>query len=120
MAAGRLVRSPFALTVDVWRALFLREALYRISQDRMAWAWLLLEPVAHVALLIWAFTGFRHVVIAGADTAVFVALGVLGFFVPRNILLRSMDAISQNAALYAYRQVKPVDTVLVRAALEVA
>jgi capsular polysaccharide transport system permease protein len=120
VAASRPVRSPFALTVDVWRALFLREALYRVSQDRMAWAWLLLEPIAHVALLIWAFTSFRHLVIAGADTAVFVTLGVLGFFVPRNILLRSVDAISQNAPLFAYRQVKPVDTVLVRAALEVA
>jgi capsular polysaccharide transport system permease protein len=118
VATSRLVRSPFAVTIDVWRALFLREALYRITQDRMAWAWLLLEPVAHVALLIWAFTGFRHLVIAGADTAVFVAVGVLGFFVPRNILLRSLDALSQNAALYSYRQVKPVDTVLVRAALE--
>jgi capsular polysaccharide transport system permease protein len=118
VATARSVRSPLALTLDVWKALFLREALYRITQDRMAWAWLLLEPIAHVALLIWMFTSFRHVVIAGADTALFVTLGVLGFFVPRNILMRSLDAISQNAALFSYRQVKPVDTVLVRAALE--
>jgi capsular polysaccharide transport system permease protein len=118
VAAARSVRSPLALTLDVWKALLLREALYRVSQDRMAWAWLLLEPIAQVALLVWVFTSLNHVVIAGADTAVFVAVGVLGFFVPRNILLRSLDAISQNATLFAYRQVKPVDTVLVRAALE--
>jgi capsular polysaccharide transport system permease protein len=118
VATARSVRSPLALTLDVWKALFLREALYRITQDRMAWAWLLLEPIAHVALLIWVFTSLNHVVIAGADTAVFVALGVAGFFVPRNVLMRSLDAISQNATLFAYRQVKPVDTVLVRAVLE--
>jgi len=47
-----------------------------------------------------------------------IVLGVLGFFLFRNVMTRSMDAIGQNETLFTYRQVKPVDTVLVRAAIE--
>ena len=112
------VRSPLAVTFGVWKALFLREAVYRIAQDRIAWLWLVIEPVSHVALMMWVFTGFNHVVIAGADTALFITLGVLGFFLPRNVLTSAMEAIPRNAMLFSYRQIKPVDTVLVRAALE--
>lgn len=106
------------MTFGVWKALFLREAVYRIAQDRIAWLWLVLEPVAHVALMMWVFTGFQRAVIAGADPAVFITLGVLAFFLPRNVMTSAMDAIPRNAMLFSYRQIKPVDTVLVRAALE--
>ncbi len=115
---GHSVRSSFAVTIDVWRALFLREAVFRLWQDRIAWLWLVLESIAHVALMVSVFSRFNHVVIPGADSAIFITLGVLGFFLPRNVFNRAMDAIGQNSALFAYRQVKPVDTVLVRAALE--
>jgi capsular polysaccharide transport system permease protein len=37
---------------------------------------------------------------------------------PRNILNRALDAIEPGEALYAFRQVLPVDTVLVRAVVE--
>jgi capsular polysaccharide transport system permease protein len=43
---------------------------------------------------------------------------VLGFLMMRNTFSRSSAAIKANSALFAYRQVKPVDTVIVRAALE--
>jgi len=118
LAPSTTHRSLFAVTFAVWKALFLREALYRILQDRIAWVWLILEPVSHVVLLMWVFTSFRHITIAGADSGVFVLVGVMGFFITRNVMTRGMDAITQNESLFAYRQVKPVDTVLVRAALE--
>lgn len=56
--------------------------------------------------------------VSGSDPAMFVMTGLIGFFMARNTALRSMEAINANSALFAYRQVKPVDTVLVRAALE--
>lgn len=59
-----------------------------------------------------------HRVTAGVDGAMFIATGLLAFFLFRNTALRSMDAVNANSALFAYRQVLPVDTVLVRAALE--
>lgn len=118
MAAFATPRSVYAVTFSVWKALFLREVLFRMLQDRISWVWLIVEPVSHVALMVWAFTSFRHLTVAGANTALFVVLGVVGFFLARNVLTRGMDAITQSESLFAYRQVKPVDTVLVRAVVE--
>jgi capsular polysaccharide transport system permease protein len=103
----------------VWKALFLREALSRLAQDRIAWVWLIAEPLAHIMLLVWVFSvGFRQRVVAGADVGVFIILGIMGFFLVRNIMTRASEAVGASEALYAFRQVKPVDTVIARAAVE--
>ncbi|OGA74842.1 MAG: hypothetical protein A3G81_16915 [Betaproteobacteria bacterium RIFCSPLOWO2_12_FULL_65_14] len=97
----------------------MREAVSRLAQDRIAWVWLIFEPIAHVAVFVaFIVIGLRQRSIAGADVSVFLMLGVLAFFMPRNILGRAMDAIEPGEALYAFRQVVPVDTVLVRAVVE--
>ena len=44
--------------------------------------------------------------------------GLLAFFMMRDMMMRPMGAISANKALFAYRQVKPVDPVIVRAMVE--
>jgi capsular polysaccharide transport system permease protein len=111
-------RSSWSITLSVWKALFLREAVSRLATGRAAWLWLLLEPLAHVAILMVLFSTIRTGSVAGADFAMFLALGVIGFNLFKHAAMRSMEAVSANAALFAYRQVKPVDTVLVRAALE--
>jgi len=54
----------------------------------------------------------------GADTSVFIMLGVLAIFLPRNLMTRAIAAAGGSNALYGYRQVRPVDTVIARAALE--
>jgi capsular polysaccharide transport system permease protein len=48
----------------------------------------------------------------------FIMTGLITFFVMRNAFRRCTDAVTSNAAFFTYRQVKPVDTVLVRAAVE--
>lgn len=119
MAITRALRSPLAVTSTVWKALFLREALTRLTHERYSWFWLLVEPLSHVVLLMWVFgSGLRQRVIAGADAGIFIMLGILGFFLVRNIINNSVDVVASNDALYSYRQVKPVDTVLVRAVVE--
>jgi capsular polysaccharide transport system permease protein len=114
----RRVRPPLVVTLAVWKALFLREAVYRMSQDRISWFWLVVEPLSHVLILMWMFAIFRQRVIGGGETAVWIMVGVLGFFMPRNIMTRAMDGIVSSEALYGFRQVKPVDTVVARALLE--
>jgi capsular polysaccharide transport system permease protein len=112
------IRSPLSVTYAVWRALFLREAVFRLSGRRAAWLWLLLEPIFHVAFITLFFELVRVRVTPGTDPGMFIMIGLLGFFMTRNTALRSMEAINANSALFAYRQVKPVDTVIVRAGLE--
>lgn len=111
-------RSPLAVTVSVWRALFLREALARMSAGRAGWLWLLLEPVAHVAFLMVIFSTLRQRDLAGVDFALFLALGLIGYKLFTTTARRGAAALAANRGLMAYRQVQPVDTVLVRVALE--
>ena len=114
----RAPRTPLEVTLSVWRALFLREGVTRLAAGRAAWLWILLEPIVHVVFLMVVFSTLRSRVLSGADFAVFLALGVMGFHMFKNPTTRCMDAVNANRALFAYRQVKPVDAVIVRALLE--
>jgi capsular polysaccharide transport system permease protein len=112
------IRSTGEVTWAVWKALFLREILVRISAGRAAWLWMLLEPVAHVAILMLIYAFIRQREPFGVPGPIFILTGVLPFFMMRNTFANCTDAVKNNAAFFIYRQVKPVDTVLVRAAVE--
>jgi capsular polysaccharide transport system permease protein len=111
-------RSSLSITLSVWRALLLRESLSRLFSRRAAWVWLLLEPVAHMAFMVFIFTVIRVRQVGGIETGLWLIIGFLGFFFFRRTGNQSANAIGSNRSLFAYRQVKPVDTVLMRAALE--
>ncbi len=113
-----LVRSPASITWAVWKALFLREAVTRLSAGRAAWLWLLVEPVVHLIFIFVLFGIFLQRVVSGIDFSMLIATGVLGFILARNTATRSKEALNANDTLFTYRQIFPVDTVLVRAALE--
>lgn len=112
------VRSWLSITLSVWRALFLREALTRISGGRAKWFWVLAEPLAHMAFILFVMVAIRHRVVGGMDVYVWIATGMIAFFMFRRAANQGMDAIGANRTMFNYRQVRPVDTVLVRAALE--
>ena len=112
------MRTSWLITWMVWKALFLREVVARLSARRAAWVWILLEPIMHIVFLYVLFGFVLQKVVSGIDGGLFMTTGVLGFFLAQNAAMRSKDAIQGNAALLIYRQVLPVDTVLVRGALE--
>ena len=113
-----VARSSLAVTFAVWKALFLREAVTRLSSGRAAWLWLLFEPIFHVSYLMFIFTVVRVKTIGGIATAVWIMVGMLAFFMFRRTATQASKGISSNQALFSYRQIKPVDCVLVRAGLE--
>lgn len=114
------VRTPWQVTRSVWYAMFIREALARTMADRMAWFWMLFEPIALIIVMVAIRTvvmrTMRH--IDGADFIPWMITGLLGFFLVRENMMRPIGAIDANKGLFAYRQVKPVDPVLVRCYLE--
>tara|TARA_R110001583_G_scaffold127562_1_gene279200 strand:+ start:1184 stop:1987 length:804 start_codon:yes stop_codon:yes gene_type:complete len=112
-------RTPWQVTKSVWYAMFMREALARTTGDRFAAFWMIAEPVAFVLLFIAVreFLG-RMKFIAGADFVPWLIVGLMTFFLFREGMMRSLGAINANKALFTYRQVKPVDTVFVRCAVE--
>jgi capsular polysaccharide transport system permease protein len=111
-------RSSTVITLSVWKALFLREALTRISSGRAAWFWLLAEPIFNVAYLLVIFTVVRVTTVGGIDTTVWLIIGMLAFFMFRRTAMQVMNGIAANQSLFTYRQVKPIDTLLVRGILE--
>jgi len=112
------MRTSSLIAWTVWKALFLREAVARLSAGRAAWLWLILEPVVHLVFIIVLFGVVLQRVVPGIDFSLFIATGILGFILLKNTATRSKEAINANDTLFTYRQVFPVDTVLVRAALE--
>ncbi|OGA43913.1 MAG: ABC transporter [Betaproteobacteria bacterium RIFCSPLOWO2_12_FULL_62_13] len=111
-------RTSAQITLAVWKALFLREAVNRLSRERLSWLWVLLEPMIHIVFLMFLFEVVRIRVIGGINTVVWVMVGMLAFFMFRRPGLQAMNAVGTNQPLFGYRQVKPVDPVLVRAGLE--
>jgi len=112
------VRSSLSITLSVWRALFLREALTRISGGRAKWFWVVAEPLAHMAFMLFVMVVIRHRIVEGMDVYVWILSGITAFFMFRRVANQGMDAIGANQTMFNYRQVRPVDTVFVRAALE--
>jgi capsular polysaccharide transport system permease protein len=112
-------RTPWQVTRSVWFAMFMREAVSRTMADRMGWFWMIFEPVAFVAIMV----GIRSYIkgdrlIANAEFIPWMIAGLMGFFLVREGMMRGMGAVDANQALFAYRQVQPVDPVLVRCFLE--
>ncbi|WP_188112400.1 ABC transporter permease [Salinicola aestuarinus] len=112
-------RGAWRVTRSVWFAMFMREAISRTMSDRMGWFWMLFEPLAIIVVMVSMRGLFLSgSEIAGADHVPWLVVGLMGFGLFRENMMRSLGAIEANKGLFAYRQVKPVDTVLVRCFLE--
>ena len=72
-----MARSSWAITWSVWRAMFLREAMYRLYYRRAAWFWLMLEPVGQIAVLIILYDVIQVRVLGGIDAGVLIWVGVV-------------------------------------------
>ena len=109
---------PFSTTLHVWKAIFLREALDRLFGVRAAWMWLLVEPCIHIGFIAFVWRAFRQRSIGGVDTALWVSIGMLSFFLFRRTAVQTLHSIDCNRAFFAFRQVRPFDAAFVRAGLE--
>lgn len=112
-------RSAWAVTRSVWFAMFMREAIGRTMTDRMGWFWMIAEP----ALLLLVMIGIRSFIrgdklIVNAPFIPWMLVGMMGFFLIREGMMQGLGAINANKALFAYRQVHPIDGVLVRNVLD--
>lgn len=113
-----MVRNPLSVSCAVWRGIFLREALDRLFDMRAAWFWLLAEPVLHIGFIAFVFSTMRVRMIGNVDTAIWISVGMLAFFLFRRTAVQVTHAVDSNRPLFAYRQVKPFDPAIARAVLE--
>lgn len=111
-------RGSLQIMLSVWKALFLREATFRLFGTRAAWAWLLIEPLTHFAFLTFLFAVIRQRAIGGIDIVPWLIIGLFGFFTFRRTASQMGGALDSNRALFTYRQVLPFDAIIVRGFLE--
>ncbi|MFO1405044.1 MAG: ABC transporter permease [Azonexus sp.] len=98
--------------------MLLREAIPRLFEHRAAWLWLVVEPVFHVAFLAAAFHVMQVRSVGGIDSVGWLMVGLVAFFLFSRTAVQAKNAVHMSRALYAYRQVLPIDTVLARGVLE--
>ncbi|KEX93869.1 phosphate ABC transporter permease [Pseudomonas putida] len=99
-------------------ALVLREARSRFGERRMGAIWTLIEPISHLLILSLFFALIRGSTVAGIDFPVFVLVGLAPFLLFRNTALRLMNSPKENRSLFAYKQIKPLDTFIARVLVE--
>ncbi len=114
-----LQRSSFQIFLAVQKALFLRELSMRFSVSKTGLFWTFFEPFIQVFVMV-----LIKVVLFGResenfDFAVFLALNFIAFNLFKHIIIKSMGAFTANKALFVYKQVKPIDTIIARTMVEV-
>jgi capsular polysaccharide transport system permease protein len=113
-------RRPFNILRSVLFALVIREVRGRFGVNRLGAFWFLFEPLAHILVLLTIFTLVRGQAHYGPPLPMFLLTGIIPFLLFKNIALKGMEAVSANKALFAYRQIKPFDTIIARAIVECA
>ena len=119
-AASVARRSSIGIIQAVLFALVLREMRGRFGSHRFGAFWLLFEPLAHIVALMSIFALLRGHTNNSLDLSVFLVTGVIPFLLFKNISMKGMEAVNANKGLFAYRQIKPVDTIIARAIVECA
>lgn len=114
----RVGRSSFEVMKRAVLALFLREIRTRFGKYQLGYAWALIEPVGLTAIMIVIFSALGHPGYAGIGFTVFLSVGVITYGLFSEISNRSIKAMEANSTLFNYRPIRPIDTVLARALLE--
>lgn len=100
------------------KALFLREIRTRFGKFRLGYLWAILEPTAHLLIMMGIFGYIMHRTMPDISFPVFLLNGIIPYFLFSNISKRSIGAIEANQGLFNYRPIKPIDTIISRAVLE--
>jgi capsular polysaccharide transport system permease protein len=110
-------RSSLLIISTTCKALFGREVFSRLSGGRASLGELL-HPIMLMLVILFVFNVIRMRSVGGIDTNLWIMVGILSFNMFRETATGAMNAASANRALFTYRQVKPVDTILIKAGLE--
>ncbi|HFU76390.1 MAG TPA: hypothetical protein ENK66_09115 [Arcobacter sp.] len=112
-------RSATKIFLAVQNALIMRELNMRFSSGRMGLFWTFFEPffqiMIFVLIKILLFSASEN----SFDFAVFLALNFIAFNMFKNIVTKSANSFKANKALFVYKQVKPLDTIVARTVIEV-
>ncbi|HFP7737409.1 TPA: ABC transporter permease [Campylobacter lari] len=108
---------------NVIHALFFRELKTRFGINKyLGYFWVIGEPMMVVLVItsiITAIREFHHQIMPeGVSIFLFLAVGIIPFFMFRSIINQLLNGIGANLALYAYKPVRPIHVFIARTMLE--
>ncbi len=80
--------------------------------------WFFFEPIGHVLVVMSVYSLLRGRQVPGLEFPVYLISGIVPFLMFKNIMLKGMEAVNANKALFAYKQIKPYDTIVARTIVE--
>ena len=117
-------RNSLRILADSFTALFLRQMKLRYGSQRFGYFLAIAEPLFYMALLRGSrmlagrgggkFGGEE----GGVDGFYYHSIGVISFFIFIRVFNSCMGSISAAKGIFSYRQVRPIDAVLVAAVIE--
>ncbi len=111
------MRNGFQIQKSVVSALIYRELKTRVSNVKFGVFGVFIEPLGVMAIFV-LIIGFLRQKDIGMDITLFLLCGIIIFTLFSDIAIRSLNAIKANSALFVYRLVKPIDTVIARSLVE--
>lgn len=104
--------------IRVVNALTFRELRTRISHNYIGFMGIVIGPLLSILSFSVIFTFIHPLHDDSIDPIVFFTTGIVVFTVFSETSVRATNAYQANEALFFYRQVRPIDTVLSRALVE--
>ena len=112
-------RSPWEIQRAVLFALLMREIKTRFGGRLIGLFWVLFEPVVNIYVLLFIRNVLRVRMLGPTiQYPVYHVCAMIPYFIFRSCWFRTMEAVSGNLGLFAYRQVKPMDAMIARSWLE--
>lgn len=111
------IRSGWRIQRRVISALMTRELITRFGRENIGFLWVMVEPLMFAVLVGIMWTILRsdeH----GIGVVAFVVTGYIPLTLFRHAVSRSVKAFSANGSLLYHRQIKILDFILVRFAIE--
>lgn len=99
---------------SVVSALFLREVQTRFGTKKLGYFWAVLDPMTQIIMFSLIKAAINERSMPGIDYPVFLATSFLTYNFFKAVMMSGMSAFDANRALFNYRQVKPIDTIISR------
>lgn len=112
-------RSSFSIIKSVIFSLLIVELQVKTEKKSLGYLWMLIEPAAHVYILLTLFLIVDKTIYIDLDPLIFIITGIVPWLMFRNIILKSTFVLKQNVPLLNYKTVKPSDPIIARFIFEI-
>lgn len=114
-----MARTSLQVMRDTVFALMMRELKTRFGARKLGYFWALAEPAAQAVIMATLFALIGRNTLTGVPVALFMVSGILPFKFFSKLLPMLAASVQANRALFAYRQVSPIDPFITRLLIEI-